>query len=151
MGNICRSPVARGIFESVVQREGLEGEIEADSAGTHSYHIGDPPDPRAQSSAARRGVDISAYRARRIQREDCNNYDYVLVMDNNNLGEVRQLAENCEAEVRLLMDYASDRPESEVPDPYYGSSDGFELVLDLVEEASEGLLAEIREKHLGRA
>lgn len=147
-GNICRSPVSQGVFEGVVRRAGLEGEIETDSAGTHSYHVGHPPDERAAKSALERGTDISAQRARRLEREDCERFDYVLFMDEENRRLVGPLCEGSRAETRLFMDYAPGRPEREVPDPYYGAADGFELVLDLVEVASEGLLRDIRERHL---
>jgi protein-tyrosine phosphatase len=155
MGNICRSPVSQGVFEQVVRREGLEDEVEADSAGTHSYHVGYPPDERAQRSAVRRGIDIGSQQARRLSPEDCGKFDYILFMDEENRRLVEPLCrgENSSVEVRLFIDYAPGRPESEVPDPYYGGPEGFELVMDLVEEASEGLLEDIRRRHLwdGRA
>src|SRR3954470_5971272 len=147
-GNICRSPLAQGVFEEVVRREGLERKIKADSAGTGSYHIGMAPDARAQKSAKKRGIDISYQRARRLALEDCEKFDYVLFMDEENRRLVEPLCRSGVAEVRLFMDYASGRPESEVPDPYYGGPERFELVLDLVEEASEGLLEDIRRRHL---
>ena len=151
LGNICRSPVSQGVFEEVVRREGLLGEIEADSAGTHGfYHAGEPPDPRAQRSAAQRGIDISAQRARLLEREDCERFDYVLTMDENNYERVAALCRSDEikAVVRPFLDFAPDRPEREVPDPFHGGPEGFELVMDLAEAASEGLLKDIRERHL---
>src|ERR687885_1007325 len=148
MGNICRSPIAQGIFEDLVRREGLEGEISVDSAGTHSYHVGTPPDERAQRSARRRGLDLGSQRARRIRPEDCEEFDYVLTMDEENYRAVAALCQGGSAEVRPFLDYAPGRAETEVPDPFYGESlEGFEYVLDLVEEAAEGLLEEIKEKH----
>lgn len=150
MGNICRSPVSQGVFEEVVRREGLEGEIEADSAGTHGfYHAGEPPDPRAQRSAAKRGIDISAQRARLLEREDCERFDYILTMDEENYERVAALCRSAasKAVVRPFLDFAPARPEREVPDPYGGGPEGFELVMDLVEEASEGLLEDIRARH----
>ena len=151
LGNICRSPVSQGVFEEVVRREGLLGEVEADSAGTHGfYHAGEPPDPRAQRSAAERGIDISAQRARLLEREDCERFDYVLTMDENNYERVAALCRSDEikAVVRPFLDFAPDRPEREVPDPFHGGPEGFELVMDLAEAASEGLLKDIRERHL---
>jgi protein-tyrosine phosphatase len=149
MGNICRSPLAQGVFENVLRREGLEGEVEVDSAGTGHWHVGSPPDERALSAASLRGVDISSQRARRITPEDCQNFDYVLTMDEENYHMVSSLCRGS-AVVRPFLDFATDSPEREVPDPYYGGADGFERVLDLVEEASEGLLKDIRERYLSR-
>ena len=149
LGNICRSPLAQGVFEDVLRREGLEGEVSVDSAGTGAWHVGSPPDERALSAASLRGVDISSQRARRIDPEDCQNFDYVLTMDEENYRAVAGLCRGS-AVVRPFLDFATDSPETAVPDPYYGGPDGFERVLDLVEEASEGLLEDIRERHLSR-
>jgi protein-tyrosine phosphatase len=147
MGNICRSPLAQGVFEGVLRREGLEGEVSVDSAGTGSWHVGSPPDERALSAASLRGVDISSQRARHVTPEDCENFDYVLTMDEENYRAVAGLCRGS-AVVRPFLDLATDSSETAVPDPYYGGPDGFEHVLDLVEEASEGLLEDIRERHL---
>lgn len=147
MGNICRSPIAQGVFEDVLAREGLEEEVFVDSAGTGAWHVGNPPDERAQKSAGLRGLDLSAQRARRISPDDCDAFDYILTMDEDNYRMVSSLCRGS-AVVRPFLDFAADSPESEVPDPYYGGSEGFDHVLDLVEEASEGLLADIRERHL---
>lgn len=149
LGNICRSPLAQGVFEGVLRREGLEDEVYVDSAGTGAWHIGSPPDERALSAASLRGVDINSQRARRIAPEDCQNFDYVLTMDEENYRAVASLCQGS-AVVRPFLDFATDSPETAVPDPYYGGPDGFERVLDLVEEASEGLLEDIRERHLSR-
>lgn len=151
LGNICRSPLSQGVFEEVVRREGLAGEIEADSAGTHGfYHAGEPPDPRAQQSAARRGIDISSQRARLLAMDDCETFDYVLTMDEQNYERVSALCRGAGTEivVRPFLDFTPGRSEREVPDPYGGGPKGFELVMDLAEAASEGLLADIRERHL---
>jgi protein-tyrosine phosphatase len=147
MGNICRSPLAQGVFENVLRREGLEGEVSVDSAGTGSWHVGSPPDDRALNAASLRGLDISSQRARRITPEDCQNFDYILTMDEENYRMVSSLCQG-NAVVRPFLDFATNSPEREVPDPYYGGADGFERVLDLVEEASEGLLENIRERYL---
>ncbi|WP_273888435.1 low molecular weight protein-tyrosine-phosphatase [Rubrobacter naiadicus] len=147
MGNICRSPIAQGIFEEMVRREGLEGEILVDSAGVGSWHIGEPPDPRAQEVALRRGVDISGQRARQISPEDCESFDYILTMDEENYRAVSSLCPDGRAGVRPFLDFA-DVPQTEVPDPYYGGPEGFEHVALLLEKAAGGLLEEIRRKHL---
>ena len=147
MGNICRSPLAQGVFEDVLRREGLEGEVSVDSAGTGAWHVGSSPDERALSAASLRGVDISSQRARHVTPEDCENFDYVLTMDEENYRAVAGLCRGS-AVVRPFLDFATDSSETAVPDPYYGGPDGFEHVLDLVEEASEGLLEDIRERHL---
>ncbi len=147
MGNICRSPLAQGVFEDVLRREGLEDEVFVDSAGTGRWHVGEPPDQRALSAASLRGLDISAQRARQVRPEDCENFDYILTMDEENHWAVASLCRGS-AVVRPFLDFAENSPEREVPDPYYGGPDGFERVLDLVERASEGLLEDIREWHL---
>ena len=147
MGNICRSPLAQGVFEDVLRREGLEDAVEVDSAGTGSWHVGSPPDERALRAASLRGVDISSQRARRITQEDCRNFDYILTMDEENYRAVSALCRGS-AVVRPFLDFAPDSPETAVPDPYYGGPDGFERVMDLAEEASEGLLEDIRGRHL---
>jgi protein-tyrosine phosphatase len=141
MGNVCRSPTARGVFEKMVADAGLELLIEVDSAGTYAGQIGRSADRRAVEVAARRGYDLSRSRARRIAPAD-------LAMDNDNLRELREiLPPGGEEKVTLFMDFAPASAHREVPDPYYGGSGGFERVLDLVEEAARGLLAHIRAHH----
>ena len=147
LGNICRSPLAHGVFEGVLRRERLEDEVLVDSAGTGNWHVGELPDDRALSAASLRGVDISSQRARQITSDDCQNFDYILTMDEENYRTVTALCRGS-AVVRPFLDFAADSPERVVPDPYSGGSDEFERVLDLVEEASEGLLEDIRERHL---
>ncbi len=148
MGNICRSPMAHGYFEHLVRREGLEQHIEVDSAGTHSYHVGSPPDARAQATAKRRGVDLSGQRARRALREDFEQYDYVLAMDRDNYTILAGLCPaGEEGRLHLFLEYAPQLQEREVPDPYYGGPGGFEQVLDMVELAAAGLLDDIRRRH----
>jgi len=147
-GNICRSPVAQGVFEEVVRREGLEGEIAVDSAGTHGFYTaGEPPDPRAQESVLDRGIDISGQRARLLDPEDCQRFDYILTMDEINYRTVAALCDGG-AEIRPFLDYAPGS-ETTVPDPYSGGPDGFQHVLVLIEEASEGLLQEIGNRRPG--
>ena len=148
LGNICRSPLAQGAFEDVLRREELENEVFVDSAGTGSWHVGSPPDDRAQRSASARGLDLSAQRARRISPDDCEDFDYVLTMDEQNYRTVTSLCRGS-AVVHPFLDFAPNSSEREVPDPYGGGPEGFDHVLDLVEEASEGLLRDIRERHLG--
>ena len=148
LGNICRSPLAQGVFENVLRREGLGDEVLVDSAGTGSWHVGTPPDTRAQRSALLRGIDLGSQRARRITPDDCRSFDYVLTMDEENFRAVDALCREGRAEVRPFLDYAPERTETEVPDPFYGGPEGFEHVLDLVEAASEGLLEDIRQRHL---
>lgn len=144
-GNICRSPTAEGVFRKFIQREGLTDSIQIDSAGTHDYHMGNPPDKRAQAAAAKRGYDLSAQRARQISNEDCERFDYVLVMDEANYRIVKP---QC-AKTQKFLSFAPNVNEEDVPDPYYGGSGGFEQVLDMVEAASEGLLARIRKEVKG--
>ena len=145
MGNICRSPTAEGVFAAQVKRENLEHLIEIDSAGTHAYHIGEAPDARSQKTALRRGVDLSALKARRVSPTDFEKFDYVLAMDRDNY---QGLAAICppgsEHKLQLFLSYAPNLEHDEVPDPYYGGPNGFERVLDMIEEASEGLLQEIQ-------
>lgn len=145
MGNICRSPTAEGVFRHQVRQDGWETRIAIDSAGTHDYHIGDPPDARAQAAAARRGYDLSGLRARQVKAEDFAEFDYVLAMDRHNH---ELLLQRCPAphrvKVRLFMEFTEGAAEREVPDPYYGGAQGFEAVLDLVEAAAEGLLRHIK-------
>lgn len=144
MGNICRSPTAEGVFRHLVEQQGLAGKIIIDSAGTHDYHIGDAPDARAQSAAARRGYDLSGLRARQVIRDDFSRFDYVLAMDQANLGLLQQQCpENYRNRLKLFLEFADDGALREVPDPYYGGAQGFEQVLDLVENAGRGLLRAI--------
>lgn len=148
MGNICRSPTAQGVFEALVRREGLEQRILIDSAGTHAYHVGEPPDPRAQQAAQRRGVDLSVQRARKVRAEDFFDFDYVLAMDRDNYEALRDLCHpDQEDRLRLFLEFAPHLGERDVPDPYYGGAQGFERVLDLIEAASAGLLAEMRTRY----
>lgn len=151
MGNICRSPSAEGVFRRVLKEKAPQVEIEIDSAGTHDYHVGAPPDRRAIEAARRRGIDLSSLRARQISQADFERFDLILVMDEENLRELHQLAAPPHHErIRLLMEYAPNALSRQVPDPYYGGASGFEEVLDLLEEASEGLVEEIL-RRLGRS
>jgi protein-tyrosine phosphatase len=148
MGNICRSPTAQGVFEKLVEAAGLSGLIETDSAGTHAYHVGEPPDRRAQEAAVRRGVALHAQRARRVEDADFESFDYIVAMDYGNMEDLRGMCPpGHEHKLRLLLEFAPELPEMEVPDPYYGGARGFERVLDLVEVAARGLLEELRQRH----
>lgn len=141
MGNICRSPTAHGVLEKMVADAGLASHITVDSAGTHSYHVGEPPDERAQQHAALRGYDLSAQRARRLVAQDFERFDLVLVMDAANETHARPLCPPGQHHrLRRLTDYCTTLQVSEVPDPYYGGAAGFEQVLDIVEDACRGLL-----------
>lgn len=152
MGNICRSPTAQGVFEALLKNEGLHTHIDVDSAGTHAYHVGEPPDPRAIRAAARRGIDISAQSARTVTSADFEEFDYVLAMDRNNHALLLAICpQSHQSKLTLLLEYAPHLGLSEVPDPYYGGSNGFEQVLDLVEAASQGLLTHIRQTRLSRS
>jgi protein-tyrosine phosphatase len=144
MGNICRSPSAEGVFRRVLAERAPQLTIEIDSAGTHDYHVGRPPDRRAIAAARRRGIDLSELRARRVSAEDFERYDLILVMDEENLDELRRRAPaRYHDRIRLLMEFAPEATSRRVPDPYYGGASGFEEVLDLLEEAAEGLLQEL--------
>lgn len=149
MGNICRSPTAQGVFRDLVKQVGLSEHILTDSAGTIGYHAGEPPDRRARATAARRGVDLSDLRARKALAEDFESFDYLIAMDRANYSDLLALCPpGFEERLHLFLDFAPQRPEDEVPDPYYGGAAGFDRVFDLVEEASRGLLRHIQEHHL---
>ena len=149
LGNICRSPTAEGVFRHVVERASLTQHIHIDSAGTHAYHVGEPPDTRAQAAAARRGIDLSGLRGRKAVPDDIEEFDYILAMDRENFTNLRAICPaGLEHKVRLFLEFAPHRPEREVPDPYFGGESGFDRVLDMIEEASEGLLTDIRQRHL---
>lgn len=148
-GNICRSPTAEGVFRKLVAEAGLVGAIGIASAGTHGYHVGEPPDERSCAAALRRAVDISAQRARRVNRVDFAEFDLILAMDRGHYRALRAMAPEGTAErIRLFLDYAPELGVRDVPDPYYGGPDGFEEVLDLIETAAERLLEDLRRTHL---
>jgi protein-tyrosine phosphatase len=149
MGNICRSPTAHGVFRKLVTESGLVERIEIDSAGTHAYHVGEAPDRRARTTAERRGIDLADLRARKATPEDFIAFDYVLAMDQDNYFALLEICpKGMEHKLQLFMDFAPEMRTREVPDPYYGGPTGFERVFDLVEAAAQGLLDEIRRKHL---
>lgn len=141
MGNICRSPMAEGVFAKTVQSAGLGAEILIDSAGTHDYHVGDAPDLRAQRTALSRGYDISALRGRQVQDSDFERFDYILAMDSHNLNILKRRANaGHHHKIKLLLSFSQRFPNLDVPDPYYGGQQGFDQTLDMVEDAAQGLL-----------
>lgn len=147
MGNICRSPTAEGVFRKFVSDAGLGDRIHIDSAGTHAYHSGQGPDRRAKAAAERRGFSLDGLSARRVVDTDFESFSYIVAMDEDNLSALLEVAdEQYHSKVRLLLEFSESMPESEVPDPYYGGSAGFERVLDLVEEASKELLETLRKE-----
>lgn len=144
MGNICRSPMAEGMLRQRVAERTFPLPVEIDSAGTHGYHDGARPDPRAQAAAKRRGLDISTLRARRVMAEDFERFDLLVAMDEDNVSALlEQAGEQHQHKVRLLLEFAGDEGRRNVPDPYYGGALGFERVLDLLEEGMAGLLDEL--------
>lgn len=144
-GNICRSPTADGVLRQLVREAGLEALVRVDSAGTHGYHVGEAPDPRAQEHARQRGYDLSALRARQVEQGDFERFDLILAMDRGHLMLLRRLAPPDQRhKLRLFMEFARSWDLAEVPDPYYGGDAGFEQVLDMIEAGSRGVLAELR-------
>jgi protein-tyrosine phosphatase len=147
MGNICRSPTAEGVFAHMLREAGLAERVRVDSAGTHNYHPGSPPDERSQQHALHRGYNLSSLRARRVQAEDYERFDLLLAMDWDNLA---LLEDDCPPEharkLRRLMEFAQVSSHTVVPDPYHGGDQGFEDVLDLVEQACIGLLSHVRHR-----
>ncbi|MGK2915149.1 MAG: low molecular weight protein-tyrosine-phosphatase [Porticoccaceae bacterium] len=145
LGNICRSPTAHGVFEALLVAEGLTERIAVDSAGTGDWHLGRPPDLRTRRAALARGYDLEHLRARQVEAADFQRFDYILAMDNANLADLRRLRPgDFRGTLDLFLNFGSGVPVIEVPDPYHGSADSFEQVLDLVENAARGLLAHIR-------
>lgn len=141
MGNICRSPTAEVVTSKLLINNRLESIIKVDSACTHSYHIGEPPDPRTREAAMKRGIDLSGLRARKVVPEDFERFDLLLAMDHDNLALLKRGARpEHHAKLGLFMSYASRFDTDEVPDPYYGGEQGFELVLDMAEDAAHGLI-----------
>jgi len=149
LGNICRSPTAEGVFRKLVAEQGLAEMFLIDSAGTATFHIGEPPDRRSQAAALRRGIDLSGLRARKARAEDFRRFDYVLAMDDDNHASLSAICPfGEEHRLHLLLDFAEGVKGRDVPDPYYSRGNGFELVLDLIEIASKGLLEHIRGQRL---
>ncbi len=147
MGNICRSPTAHGVFRHLVVQHGLEQHVHVDSAGTHNYHPGEAPDERSQRHAKRRGYDLSDLTARQLSREDFVQHDLLLAMDWDNLALAEQRCpDQHRHKLRRLAEFCRRHEATVVPDPYYGGHDGFEHVLDLIEDACDGLLVHVRQR-----
>jgi len=148
MGNICRSPTAEGVFREYVRAHAPDFELEIDSAGTHDYHVGEPPDARSVRAAARRGLDLSALRARQVCDEDFERFDLIVAMDRANQATLLdRSAPRHHPRIRRLLEFAKVEGLDDVPDPYYGGGAGFDRVLDLIETAAPGLLSELVRLH----
>lgn len=152
MGNICRSPTAEGVVRQLLCQKGLADKVEVDSAGTHGYHVGEAPDQRTQRAAASRRYDLSDMRARKVAAQDVDYFDMILAMDHSNLSVLQRI---CPPEkhdrLALFMSYSKNFDDDEVPDPYYGLGHGFDLVLDMVEDAANGLIESIERRLLDEA
>lgn len=144
LGNICRSPLAEGVFRRLVVKEGLSDRIEVDSAGTGAWHVGEQPDRRMRSTAESHGVSLDAIRARRVEAADLVDFDYVFAMDRENLRDLRRLAGRSEDSIALFRAFDPVDGDPDVPDPYYGGTDGFERVFEIVERTSRSILDHIR-------
>jgi protein-tyrosine phosphatase len=144
MGNICRSPMAEGVLRKALADAGLDRHVEVDSAGTHAYHIGSPPDPRAQQAVRRRGVEISDLRGRQVEDVDFERFDYILAMDADNYQRlIARAPAQHHGKVRRLLSFSRRFPNLDVVDPYYGGPQGFDENLDMIEDAVQGLIREI--------
>ncbi|MEH6648989.1 MAG: low molecular weight protein-tyrosine-phosphatase [Motiliproteus sp.] len=147
LANICRSPTAHGVFQQLASLRGLNRQIQVESAGTGAYHIGCSPDHRSIKVAAERGYDLKGLQAQKTVEEDFRRFDYILAMDNDNLKRLREIEPvDSTATVQLFLDFSSQQQFTEVPDPYYGGARGFDLVLDLIEDASAGLLDQLQRR-----
>lgn len=145
MGNICRSPTAEGVVRRKAREMGLDTLVQIDSAGTHGYHAGEAPDGRAQEAARGRGYDLSSLRARQVAERDFAAFDYLLAMDRDNLAALkRRCPPQYQHKLHLFLAFSRSYPNLEVPDPYYGGRQGFDMVLDMVEDAAQGLLDQLR-------
>ena len=147
LGNICRSPLAEGVFRRHVEQAGLSARFEIRSAGTGGWHVGEPPDPRMCATARTRGIDISGLRARQLRAEDLQRHDLVLAMDRENLAAARRLARGGSEHVVLFRQFDPHPETMEVPDPYFGGEEGFTRVFEIVDRTSRALLAHLRREH----
>lgn len=149
MGNICRSPLAHGLFEDRVAKAGLSHVVTIDSAGTHAYHVGERPDPRSQQTALKHGFDLSSQSARKVAASDFEVFDYVLAMDRDNHAILSsQCPDEHRHKLKLFLEFAPELTDAEVPDPYYGGDSGFEHVYELIDAAANGLMADIESRYL---
>lgn len=155
LGNICRSPTAEGVFARKVEEADLSNRIRIDSAGTGAWHVGRPPDARAQEAARARGIDIGDLRGRQVEPTDMLRFDHVIAMDGANLRELRRLRDEAvrayggdavRAQLHTMLSFDPNRADSDVPDPYAGGPEGFEQVLDMIDDAAEGLLGQLRSR-----
>ena len=147
MGNICRSPMAEGVFRHLIRQSGLDDVVKVESAGTHAFHVGEGPDGRAQATAAKRGYDITDLRARRVEDVDFEKFDLILAMDWDNLSLLQQQApKKAHHKLQLLMRFATEHESATIPDPYYGAQQGFDQALDFIEDACAGLLEVARRR-----
>lgn len=147
MGNICRSPTAKAVFDSMVKAAGLTELVQADSAGTHAFHVGEAADPRAVSAAQRRGYDLSGHQARKVEMCDFSDYDYILAMDWDNLALLQRTApRGLQHKLQLLMRFATEYEAATVNDPYHGGPAGFDQALDYIEDACNGLMEVVRRR-----
>lgn len=147
MGNICRSPTAEGVFRHILRQKNLSDQVEVDSAGTHGYHAGEAPDQRTQRAAAIRSYNLSEMRARKVAAQDLDYFDLILAMDHNNLGVLKRICPPDKHDrLGLLMSYSKNFDDDEVPDPYYGLGHRFDLVLDMIEDAANGLVESIEQR-----
>ena len=147
MGNICRSPSAEGFFARALQESAYQKQVSIDSAGTHSYHVGHAPDPRAIETAADFGVDISNLRARKVSSEDFENFDLIIAMDSENFHNLQAIQpSNSTASLKMMMEYHPEGQPVEVPDPYYGHVNGFVYMCELLQAATSGLLSDVEER-----
>lgn len=146
LGNICRSPAAEGIFKKMVRKQGLDEVIKVDSAGTAGYHVGELPDMRMRQHGLRRGYKFDSL-SRKFKSPDFDKFDIILAMDDSNYNNIIRMATDLESEAKVhrMMDFANNYQNDHVPDPYYSGSEGFELVLDLLEDACSGLLEKVKE------
>ncbi|WP_042690436.1 low molecular weight protein-tyrosine-phosphatase [Azospirillum sp. B506] len=146
-GNICRSPTAEGLFRTHLRRAGIDDRVCVDSAGTHGYHVGEPPDPRSVEAARRRGVDISRLRARQVAPEDFERFDVILALDHGHLRQLKRLAPMGRRDrVLLFLDFTTNLKGQDVPDPYYGDEEQFDRVLDVIDAGAQALLKEVESR-----
>lgn len=147
MGNICRSPTAQGVFQSLVKAGNLQDFVMSDSAGTHDFHVGEAPDQRAVNAASKRGYDLTETRARKIQLSDFSEYDYILAMDWENLALLQRMCpRGLQHKLQLLMRFATEYEAATINDPYHGGPQGFEQALDYIEDACNGLMEVVRRR-----
>lgn len=147
LGNICRSPLAEGVFRALVRERGLDEHFRIDSAGTGAWHVGEPPDGRSIEVARRNGVSLDGQRARRVEAADFETFDLIVAMDRSNLRDLEAMTDGSGARLTLLRDHDPDPGDGEVPDPYYGGPGGFDRVYEMVRRSSEALLDDLLDRH----